>query len=313
MNLYDLLTSMDIEPELVLAMRHASTEFRKKLWARPQSKPFVDYQRGQGPYAKKKVFNKKYIASFIGREPGKAKFVGLYSVGKTRRMSAKSFYGMPENKTLLKFGMHLGDGPRYWIEQHRLKGFEHLESRLVIRWTGRHWCQYVNRNPDRFRVLSGALVHKMSLKADRPALKELTFVGRLDEQRQVWTRKEQGFLRKHVLKGRDFGSCYICGEELPVRFLVAAHIKRRSKCSKREKADFSNIVPMCLLGCDALFEDGYLVVVNDRVSVRSDEENHHVALKTIRKNLQGRPISVEAKQRPYFQWHANWHDKRRHQ
>lgn len=306
MNLYDLLVRTDVEPELVLAMRHTKSKFRDKLWAQPKSKLFGDYQKGQGSYVQKKVLNKRYIASFVGHEPGKAMFVGLYSVGTTRRMSATTFYGMPENKKLLALGMRRRNGPRYWIELHRLKRFEYLESSLVIRWTGRaiNWCQHVKPEPDKFPILSGAPVHKTSLTSEWPPLKELIHVGRLDEQRQVWRRLEQKFLRKYVLKGRDCGSCYICGEELPVRLLVAAHLKPRWQCSKKEKRDFNNVVPMCLLGCDALFESGYLMVVNDRVVVRSDERCNYVALKTIRKTLQGRPISVEAKQRPYLKRHA---------
>jgi len=52
-------------------------------------------------------------------------------------------------------------------------------------------------------------------------------------------------------------SCSLCGQLLPVELLVAAHIKPRSECSRRERLDFENIVfGVCVLGCDALYEKG---------------------------------------------------------
>jgi hypothetical protein len=301
MNLFALLVRMGIQPELVLAMRHAVS--RKQFWPQSDRKVFEDYQRGLGQGQKTMLNNKKYIASFVGHKSGQAMFVGLYRVDKTRRMSAKSFYRMRQNRKLLNLGMPRRNGPRYWIDQTRLRRFGYLESTLIVRWAGvRQWCQDVET--DKFTILSGGVVHKSSERSEHPPLKELIHVGRLDEQRQVRMRLEQRFLRKYVLKGRDCGSCYICGEELPVRLLVAAHLKPRWQCSQKEKRDLNNVVPMCLLGCDALFEGGYLMVVNDRVVVRSDEQSNHAALRAIKTKLQGRPISVEAKRRPYFQWHA---------
>lgn len=74
-------------------------------------------------------------------------------------------------------------------------------------------------------------------------------------------RKEQGHLRKHLLNGRTVAPCSLCGSELPSGLLITGHIKPRSKCSEQERRDFrSAAVLICSLGCDALFEWGYVVV-----------------------------------------------------
>jgi hypothetical protein len=82
----------------------------------------------------------------------------------------------------------------------------------------------------------------------------------LDEQAIVLRRKEQAYLRKYVLPGNS-GICALCERVLPIEFLVAAHIKRRSECSDGEKQDFENIaMPNCKLGCDELFGRGLVGV-----------------------------------------------------
>jgi hypothetical protein len=129
-------------------------------------------------------------------------------------------------------------------------------------------------------------------------------LGQLDEERRVLTRKEQAFLRKHLLGGNDYGECFLCGEKLPVELLVTAHIKARAKCSEEERRDWANIVPMCILGCDALFERGHVAVVDHRLDTRLDDVIRGSRLGVILKALRGRQISVEARQQQYFEWHS---------
>lgn len=84
----------------------------------------------------------------------------------------------------------------------------------------------------------------------------------LDEQATVLRRKEQAYLRNHILPGNS-GTCALCQRIFPIEFLVAAHIKARSECSDLDKRDFGNIaMPNCKLGCDELFGRG-LLSVND--------------------------------------------------
>lgn len=88
----------------------------------------------------------------------------------------------------------------------------------------------------------------------------------LDTNRSVKGRKEQTFLRKQLFRNKKNGVCGICGKEYPVDLLVAAHIKKRSKCTREERLDYKNIVmPMCKFGCDDLYEKGYIVVIDGKI------------------------------------------------
>lgn len=74
-------------------------------------------------------------------------------------------------------------------------------------------------------------------------------------------RNEQGKLRKALLGGRHEATCAMCGRLLPNRMLIAGHIKPRSKCSEEERRNYRTVAMLiCALGCDALFEWGYIVV-----------------------------------------------------
>ena len=52
----------------------------------------------------------------------------------------------------------------------------------------------------------------------------------------------------------------MCLKILPVELMVAAHIKPRSKCTESERLDPKVVMPMCKIGCDALYENDYLTV-----------------------------------------------------
>jgi hypothetical protein len=47
----------------------------------------MQYQQTQSEEVERAMLEAKFVASFIGHEPGKALFVGLYSIGKTRPLS----------------------------------------------------------------------------------------------------------------------------------------------------------------------------------------------------------------------------------
>lgn len=86
-------------------------------------------------------------------------------------------------------------------------------------------------------------------------------VAPTDRSGQTQFRREQAYLRSHLLKGRDFAPCDVCGRDLPAPLLVAAHIVPRSQLSDAERLNFGAAAMLaCGLGCDALFELGYLVV-----------------------------------------------------
>lgn len=92
--------------------------------------------------------------------------------------------------------------------------------------------------------------------------------GELDVESVGNRRVEQRFLRQSLFGRLDTGVCAICGRELPTDLLVAAHIKQRSLCTRSEKLDVNHIVmAACRLGCDELYERGYLAVNQNGVVI----------------------------------------------
>jgi hypothetical protein len=108
-----------------------------------------------------------------------------------------------------------------------------------------------------------------------------------------------------LLGDADEADCSLCGQRLPVSLLVAAHIKPRSECSRRERLDAANVVfAICVLGCDALYERGLIAVgQRGRIHVASVIES-----RIVKKLLGGRYShrkcsawnEINAK---YFEWH----------
>ncbi|NYI42619.1 hypothetical protein [Demequina lutea] len=89
-----------------------------------------------------------------------------------------------------------------------------------------------------------------------------------DRAAMVKVRVEQGTLRGGLLNGRLEAPCDLCGRTLPKELLVAAHIAPRASLSDAERREFSKVAMLaCVLGCDALFELGYVEVDSSGVIV----------------------------------------------
>lgn len=132
-----------------------------------------------------------------------------------------------------------------------------------------------------------------------------TYQGDLSRDGSSAQRGEQGPLR-----GRLFGSaaeapCAICGNTYPVRFLWAAHIKKRAICSADERRDLDNIaMAACLFGCDALYEAGYVSVGEDGHLVVAAEPGPYPELLQRLINLHGRRVTAHTPaSADYFRWH----------
>lgn len=115
-------------------------------------------------------------------------------------------------------------------------------------------------------------------------------------EREVTTKQrlEQRFLRQYLFGKSRSGTCDLCGREFPVEFLVAAHIKRRSLCSREEKLDFDSIVMAnCKFGCDELFGRGYISVNGDgRIEYSAQLRESPIALAYCDENLPSGPLPI---------------------
>ncbi|GGH17231.1 HNH endonuclease [Paenibacillus segetis] len=126
----------------------------------------------------------------------------------------------------------------------------------------------------------------------------------LDVQHSGKRRKEQSFLRRQLFQNKRVGVCGICGKQYPVDLLVAAHIKKRSKCSNEERLDHKNIImPMCKFGCDDLYEKAYIVVRDGKV-VRNTKKTFTPDLLDKVNQVEGIECSFwNDSTKHYFEWH----------
>ncbi|MFJ2325141.1 hypothetical protein [Pseudomonas sp. NPDC087690] len=117
-------------------------------------------------------------------------------------------------------------------------------------------------------------------------------------------RKEQALLRAWLLGGRHQGLCVLCGRTMPQELLIAAHIKPRKKASRTERLDFSSIAAlMCSLGCDSLFEKGFVYVVDEKIHL-NPKRTFTRTLDEAVQPLAGRVVPNWAESSEYYTWHA---------
>jgi hypothetical protein len=128
--------------------------------------------------------------------------------------------------------------------------------------------------------------------------------GSLDREHTVNGRLEQSYLRSKLFGGAEEATCSLCGRCVPVGLLVAAHLKPRSECSRRERLDVENIVSsMCLLGCDALYERG-LVAVSKTGRILASTSQSSPSVKAVLRQFRARTCGAwTSGTAEYFKWH----------
>jgi hypothetical protein len=156
-------------------------------------------------------------------------------------------------------------------------------------------------------VIAGSPVLS-SLEALQPGESEdpgfLVLGGDLDATTLTCVRREQRKLRVQLLGHAEAADCSLCRRTVPVNCLRAAHIKRRSECDERERRDLANIMLACTLGCDHLFELGY-IYVDPRGAIRGSAASSATeALREALARLEGQVCTAHrAASEPYFAWH----------
>jgi hypothetical protein len=178
MNLNDLLTAQGIAPKHVLVFRHRPHEpkLRKVLpWlAAEQPDLFNAYQQTQ-PERLERAMNALngdgYVASFIGRAPGKALFAGMYQIGKSTSLNYDQYWRMPAHCQLKEaFGMRgfAGDGRSsiLWFQLALKDFYAQWKGKLVVGWPPpeRSWWRRAHRNE--FPIL--AILEDSALDAAMP-------------------------------------------------------------------------------------------------------------------------------------------------
>jgi len=103
-------------------------------------------------------------------------------------------------------------------------------------------------------------------------LKNISIEG-TDREQSINARLEQNILREWLFGEKDAENCAICGEEFSITSLIAAHKKRRAECSENERINPYIVMPLCLFGCDCMYERRYLRVQDRKIVKGSLPDN----------------------------------------
>lgn len=205
-------------------------------------------------------------------------------------------------------GTYVASHTRFKADYIRVESENELEA-LVRAGYGVRMSNSKIRRPASL-ISSGSIV--FGTKPDeavttRTVLPKIIESAELDRDSQSKARKEQNFLRAHLLASEGASSCTLCGRELPEPLFVAAHIKKRAECSLTEKLDFDHVATlMCRLGCDELFERGYVVVVGG--TIKKNASRHHAAASEAAvAALEGKSVENWPGSKVYYEWHAKYH------
>ena len=156
-----MLLGKGIDPQHVLVFRHRpqEPELNKVLPWLAADKPdlFNAYQQAHGvrlEAAMEAMKGAGYVASFIGREPGKALFVGLYSIVASKPLTYEQFWKIPANNELQALGQnhwYTKDTDRLHVLRFDLvlsDFYAHWKGKLIVRWPPpeRSWWRRAHRN-----------------------------------------------------------------------------------------------------------------------------------------------------------------------
>ncbi len=161
MTLNDLLQQHHIDPKTVLVLRHRPHEpaLRRVLPWLAAEKPVVfnAYQQTQGPKlerAMQAMVGRGFVASFIGHAPGKALFVGLYSIDTSKPLTYKEYWRVPEYVEMKAFGLEGWSNGRkdrahkLWFDLTRIEFYGDWQGKLIVSWPPpeRSWWRRAHRN-----------------------------------------------------------------------------------------------------------------------------------------------------------------------
>jgi len=233
MDLKDLLLGKNIDPQHVLVLRHRplEPELNKVLpWLAAESPDvFNAYQQTQTKQVEQAMKRATYVAAFIGHEPGKALFVGLYSVKGWKPITPKEYWQIPANVELKSFG-HEGfteESSRsliLWFDLVLTDFYAHWKGKLVVRWPplDRNWYRWAHKLNNEMPVL--AILEESALDAAMPEWDAIDLTwdelrvlptqwkSRLSEWRGIYyifdTSDGKGYI------GSAYGECNLLGRWL---------------------------------------------------------------------------------------------------
>jgi hypothetical protein len=203
----------------------------------------------------------------------------------------------------------------YFLEEVKLHNIKYIDFNTVVWYASNYRIRW-------FWVLDNEKSKKIFNYfnfSSNTFIEEITEIGynniidRLEsleetEKEIIWSQRlEQGFLKKYLFWKKIYWKCACCGKLYPVSFLVAAHIKKRSKCTHNERRDKNVVMPMCKFWCDELFEKWYIMakdwkfITNNKVPTSSGVTKYlsDVEWKDC--------LYYNGNTKKYFDWHLTYH------
>lgn len=128
---------------------------------------------------------------------------------------------------------------------------------------------YVDKTKGRTHYVYSLIGHPVSEQDDSSGIDTYEFYLRrlralldvgTDETREKIARKEQHILQEWLFKDKTHEDCAICGKEFSIKTLVTAHKKPRADCNDAERLDPYIVMPVCVMGCDYLYENMYIYI-----------------------------------------------------
>jgi hypothetical protein len=139
-----------------------------------------------------------------------------------------------------------------YADNYIIQGFTVLEPEQCLKFF------------EKFDLQSDIVVEAVDESKIYRILRELNKLENTDVEILSKKRLEQAYLKTLLFDSKTKGYCACCGKEYPVSYLVTAHIKKRAFCSLDERKDKNIVFPMCKMGCDEIFERGYVSVEEGR-------------------------------------------------
>ena len=157
MNFNELLEGKNINPEHVIILRHRPENQLNKVFpwlASTRPDLFNAYQQAHGERVEKvmHILEKTgYVASFIGREAGKALFIGLYAIEGSKPITYDEYWNITANVELKTLGMVGFQGERQsilWFDLVLTDFYISWKGKLIVSWPPpeRSWWRRAHRN-----------------------------------------------------------------------------------------------------------------------------------------------------------------------
>lgn len=245
------------------------------------------------------------------------KIIGCATVTKTLRDQklAEELWGVDENGNTWEYIYFLSHYKNLDINIKHFNSCVGYNENYVIQGFGILDNQKSSKIFDRFIKPSNKILPEFTknelTETKNEYLKnvnKLMSLEKTDHEILSYRRKEQQALRKLLFKNKFNDYCALCNNLYPIKFLVTAHIKKRTKCSEEERKDINVVTPMCKFGCDEVFEKGLIYVQNGILYSRDNQTN--ITVKNYIKKIVGNNVKYyNNANKKYFDYHKKLFDR----